>query len=208
MKTKASTFFFVSKRVENRDDWSKFCCSVSECDQQTSSWMYSRRREGCRPTKQRCDNEGQGRPNISCFLLNIDWQTLQIFPKKKMGKREMVSQFMTVNFTEEWIKENKKEFERVVDESIKYKRSLQGTLAQYEAMKEYDMKASQIKVPTLIIHGKSDLLVPFPNAHLVSNNIAHHTLIALEDVGHMFWIHQPQKISHHVSNFLTSNSKL
>ena len=54
-------------------------------------------------------------------------------------------------------------------------------------------RLGQIEVPTLIIHGTDDGVLPFPNGELIASLMPTARFEVLEDVGHMFWWEQPQR---------------
>jgi len=49
----------------------------------------------------------------------------------------------------------------------------------------------EISVPTLVIHGTVDEMLPYSNAVLIASKIPDAQLETLEGVGHMFWWEQP-----------------
>lgn len=74
-------------------------------------------------------------------------------------------------------------------------------LAAIMAFSTYD-RLDQIKVPTLIVHGKNDVLVPPGNAHILASRIAHAELVLLDDAGHMFATDQPEASAQAILGFL------
>jgi len=54
-------------------------------------------------------------------------------------------------------------------------------------------RLGEISVPTLIIHGTDDGVLPFPNGELIASLMPAPHFEVLEDVGHMFWWEQPQR---------------
>jgi pimeloyl-ACP methyl ester carboxylesterase len=44
-----------------------------------------------------------------------------------------------------------------------------------------------------VIHGTDDLMLPVSNGRAIAEAIPHARLEVLEDVGHMFWIEQPER---------------
>ena len=66
---------------------------------------------------------------------------------------------------------------------------------QAQAIFGHDTSArlGEISVPTLIIHGAVDGVLPFPNGELIASLMPAARFEALEDVGHMFWWEQPER---------------
>ena len=54
-------------------------------------------------------------------------------------------------------------------------------------------RLGEIEVPTLIVHGTVDGVLPFPNGELIASLMPRARFEVLEDVGHMFWWEQPQR---------------
>jgi pimeloyl-ACP methyl ester carboxylesterase len=54
-------------------------------------------------------------------------------------------------------------------------------------------RLGDIAVPTLVIHGTEDEMLPFSNAQLMAARIPGARLEKLEGVGHMFWWEQPER---------------
>jgi 3-oxoadipate enol-lactonase len=68
-------------------------------------------------------------------------------------------------------------------------------MLQAQAVQAHDTLArlGEISVPTLVIHGTADEMLPYSNAVLIASRIPDAQLEALEDVGHMFWWEQPER---------------
>ena len=54
-------------------------------------------------------------------------------------------------------------------------------------------RLDEIAIPTLIIHGTLDGVLPFTNGEQIAALLPHARFEVLEDVGHMFWWEQPQR---------------
>jgi 3-oxoadipate enol-lactonase len=54
-------------------------------------------------------------------------------------------------------------------------------------------RLGDLALPTLIIHGTLDGVLPFPNGELIASLMPRARFEILEDVGHMFWWEQPQR---------------
>lgn len=65
---------------------------------------------------------------------------------------------------------------------------------------------SNNKVPTLLIHGHNDPIIPFSQAEWLSNNLANCTLAGLPGAGHLPYAEQEHVVNKLVSNWLESNA--
>ena len=80
-----------------------------------------------------------------------------------------------------------------------YMAQLQGILS-WEAYS----RLSQISVPTLVIHGESDRLVPAGNGKLIAERIPGAKFVLLPHAGHLFTTDQPEASHHAIMEFLAS----
>ena len=112
---------------------------------------------------------------------------LQSPPQADM--REMVRNFLWVNYTDEWIRGNPERHEKRIDQSMASKRSRRGMFHQMAAIMEFDMEkeCAGIKHSTLVLHGDEDKLIPFGNAELLAKKIAGSVLHKVQKAGHAFW---------------------
>jgi pimeloyl-ACP methyl ester carboxylesterase len=63
-------------------------------------------------------------------------------------------------------------------------------------------RLGNIKVPTLVVHGEEDRVVPLPNAHHLAKNIPNADLVVIPDCGHMFFIEKLEHFVESVVHFL------
>jgi pimeloyl-ACP methyl ester carboxylesterase len=82
-----------------------------------------------------------------------------------------------------------------------YIAQLQGILA-WEAYS----RLPQIKAPTLVIHGETDLLVPPANGELVAGRIPGAKLMMLPHASHIFMTDQPEAAHRAVVDFLAAQT--
>ena len=61
-----------------------------------------------------------------------------------------------------------------------------------------------LKMPTLILHGDGDLLIPPENGHLLHSHIANSRLIIIPRASHVFTTDQPETSIRHITDFLVS----
>lgn len=63
-------------------------------------------------------------------------------------------------------------------------------------------KLKKINVPTLVLHGKKDLLIPYQNAEILANNIPDAKLVIFDNIGHDLFSPEPEKVNKTLINFL------
>lgn len=98
----------------------------------------------------------------------------------------------------------------VIDEDVNLRRnwlpSPQGYTAQLQAIRTWEAysRIDQIAAPTLIIHGRSDALIPAGNAELIARRIPGAKLVMLEHASHMFLTDQTAAAEKEILGFLAS----
>jgi pimeloyl-ACP methyl ester carboxylesterase len=65
----------------------------------------------------------------------------------------------------------------------------------------YD-RLPKLRIPTLIMAGVDDLIVPVGNARLLQQRIRHSTLVRYRDAGHAFLFQEPLVVSRRVNSFI------
>jgi 3-oxoadipate enol-lactonase len=77
--------------------------------------------------------------------------------------------------------------------------------AQTEAIRAHDTSArlSKLAMPTLVIHGTADEILPVQNGRLVASHIPGSHLEILEDVGHLFFWERPDRAAELVREHAT-----
>ena len=71
-------------------------------------------------------------------------------------------------------------------------------LAGFDA---YD-RLEGLDVPTLVMAGSHDILIPTENARLLAKRIRRSTLVLIEDAGHVFMVEQPDAASAALLHFI------
>ena len=99
-----------------------------------------------------------------------------------------------------------------IDEDIKVRQpwlpTPAGYIAQLQAILAWESysRIAQITAPTLVIHGKSDALVPPGNGELIAKRIPGARLVLLEHASHLFSTDQPEEANRQILEFLLSHA--
>ncbi len=78
-------------------------------------------------------------------------------------------------------------------------------IAQLQAISSWQgtcSRLNQIKVPTLILHGVNDQLIPCENARIFAEAIPHAKLVELENTSHIFMTDQTKSSTDEILSFL------
>jgi pimeloyl-ACP methyl ester carboxylesterase len=86
--------------------------------------------------------------------------------------------------------------------------SVEGYLAQLQGILAWEgySRIAQITAPTLVIHGKSDALVPPGNGELIAKRIPGAKLVLLEHASHLFLTDQTEEANREILEFLLSHA--
>jgi len=86
--------------------------------------------------------------------------------------------------------------------------SLESYMAQLQGILAWESysRIAQITAPTLVIHGKSDALVPPGNGELIAARIPGAKLVLLEHASHLFTTDQPRAAHKEILEFLLSQA--
>jgi 3-oxoadipate enol-lactonase len=86
--------------------------------------------------------------------------------------------------------------------------SLEGYMAQLQGILAWESysRIAQITAPTLVIHGKSDALVPPGNGELIAARIPGAKLVLLDHASHLFITDQPEAANQEILQFLLSHA--
>jgi pimeloyl-ACP methyl ester carboxylesterase len=100
----------------------------------------------------------------------------------------------------------------MIDEDIAQRRpwlpSQAGYLAQLQAILAWESfsRLTQITAPTLVIHGKTDRLIPPGNGEMIAARIPGAQFVSLERAGHLFFTDQTQAAHNEILAFLSSST--
>jgi pimeloyl-ACP methyl ester carboxylesterase len=90
-------------------------------------------------------------------------------------------------------------FRTKTEEAIRYLRIFEGPDEDH-----LDLPLSRIAIPTLIIHGKLDNLVPLEEAKILASSIPNAELRIFENAGHAPSVSQPHKVVRTIEEWFTS----
>jgi 3-oxoadipate enol-lactonase len=86
-------------------------------------------------------------------------------------------------------------YERFLAVAEEYAVAVPVVMAQAQACMAHDTNArlAAVSMPTLVIHGTADEMLPVSNGHLIASRIPGARLEILEGVGHLFFWEQPER---------------
>ena len=134
----------------------------------------------------------------------INPKTMRFLMKlsRREHTRKVIEEGLTHLFSDDFIKNNPEYIEKKIEDILiiptkpeTIKRQLGTGFNSYRRLKN-------IKVPTLILHGKKDILLPPENAEILAEKIVGAKLIYFENAAHMIFMEEPRKFNEVILEFL------
>ena len=145
---------------------------------------------------------GCGGPNAKVATAEV--LNLLTFDRKGMTPEQVLRKTLPILFPENFIKSHPEEIEEYIRRSTlapipahSYKRQL-GAIAKFESYS----RLNNIDIPTLIISGKEDILVPCQNSEVLAENIPGAVLTVFDEVGHAMFTQKPILLAKTINDFL------
>jgi len=119
---------------------------------------------------------------------------------------ELVNLLMELLFTEEFIQNNPKADKETYQKIVKKPIPIHAYRRQFTALMSFSawVKLKRIKSPTLILHGKKDILIPSQNADILADRIPGSKKIIFEDSSHGMHLDNVEKLTQVMLDFLTN----
>jgi len=138
-------------------------------------------------------------PDAQAMSVLVDMEHIQ-----RLTPEEYVREILPFLVSQEFINKNPGLIQQFVAKAIEYVTPMHGYQRQAGAMMGHDTYEHllDIKVPTLVIAGDADRLVPVENSRLMASRIPHAELVILKKMGHGFWIEAEAEASKAVLDFL------
>jgi len=128
------------------------------------------------------------------------------FLRKMMSPKMMTpDDFLSLSFTKNFINENPDFIESYRQRMLKTPISLDSYNRQKQAIMGFSsgMRLRKIKAPTLILHGKEDVINPPGNAEILAKRIPRAKLIMLDNVAHFLFQPNPEIVHNAINEFLS-----
>lgn len=130
------------------------------------------------------------------YILNRD--------HNKITPEKLIDGTIPLLFTEDFIRNNPEFIESYRQKLLKSPMAPQSFHRQINAISSFNnyLKLENITCPTLIIHGKKDVLVPYENAEILNKRIANSKLFLLDKAAHSFFQPNPEIVIKEIKDFL------
>jgi len=125
-----------------------------------------------------------------------------------MTVEERAREMFPYRWSQEFIDNNPEIIEEQIALSKKYPIDPTGYTRQMEAANTHDTydRLPEIKLPTLVIAGDTDRLIPIENSGIIASRIPGAELVILEKMGHGFYTEARDETSRIIMDFMKRNS--
>jgi len=125
-------------------------------------------------------------------------------PRLDLSAHDYLHWTSTVCYPQEFIDAHPDIVEEKIQANLAFPSQLHAYLAQLEAFETFDvdLRVSTIQVPTMVIIGNRDVLIPPPNSFLLVSRIRGAQIREIDGAGHIFWISHPEETISIVRDFL------
>jgi 3-oxoadipate enol-lactonase len=134
-------------------------------------------------------------------------ETLQAWTKAApLGAAGFARATMPMSFAPGWVDEHAEEYERLLSQRLVAPTPPEAWRAQFAACAAYLAQGAPrgtVSVPTTIIHGTADRIVPYANAVHTAHRIPHARCVTIEGGGHLCWIESSSLVNNLITSRIT-----
>lgn len=125
-----------------------------------------------------------------------------------LDQREAIRYRMSPAMTDEFESEKEKTIEQIVDWRLETDAPPAAQQAQGQAVEAFDVsdRLGEIDVPTLIMHGTADQVLPVENGRQLHDGIPESELELMEGDSHLFFIEQADEVADRLRRFLNKHA--
>ena len=127
---------------------------------------------------------------------------------KGLSPEQILRKDMDIYFSDKYVLENPEQIKEFVEISMRYYQPADAFFRQFDACQQHDTgdRLSQLAVPTLIMTGDDDPLVPPENSHILKDLIAGANLVVFPGGRHCFFIEEADRFNKAAVDFFKANS--
>ncbi|MDH4299993.1 MAG: alpha/beta hydrolase, partial [Dehalococcoidia bacterium] len=128
---------------------------------------------------------------------------------KKMTHEEVTRQAIPFCYSQKFIEEHPDLIEQRVAKQLEYPTPGHGATRQAEAVMGHDTYEllPRIRLPTLVIAGDNDRLIPVENSRILASRIPKAELAIIRGAGHEFFIEDAEEVNKTILDFLGRHKK-
>ncbi|TFF87789.1 MAG: alpha/beta hydrolase [Promethearchaeota archaeon] len=124
--------------------------------------------------------------------------------REGITKEEIVEITIPLLFTESFIESNREEVEEAKENMLIAPINPEAYQRQISAILKFNSgrRLKKLSVPTLVIHGKKDILVPPENAEILTKLIPESEMKLCDESAHAIFSHEPKIVTRAILDFL------
>jgi pimeloyl-ACP methyl ester carboxylesterase len=124
-----------------------------------------------------------------------------------LSPEQILRKDMDIYFSDDYVLQHPEEIEEFVEISMRYYQPADAFFRQFDACQRHDTgdRLSRLAVPTLIMTGDDDPLVPPENSRILKDLIAGADLVVFPGGRHCFFIEQADQFNHQAVEFIIEN---
>jgi pimeloyl-ACP methyl ester carboxylesterase len=105
---------------------------------------------------------------------------------------------MPLSFAPGWTEEHPALFETWLAARLEHPTAPEAWRAQYDACGRHldeGLPEGDVDVPTWVVHGTEDRVVPYANAETLLKRFPHAELVTMNGCGHLCWLERPHVVN-------------
>jgi pimeloyl-ACP methyl ester carboxylesterase len=141
-------------------------------------------------------------------LLHV-WPEERVFkalaePVGSGDRRQGFQNGLWLSVSDQFASEQPEEIERLAEVAAANPQTPLGYAGQFQAVLSHDVadRLGEITVPTLVLHGGADKMIPPENGRRLAEGISGARLIVFADAGHLFFIERAADVNDAIRRFL------
>jgi 3-oxoadipate enol-lactonase len=149
-----------------------------------------------------CGGAHRVAPDMEAIKVLFDMERM-----RKLAPEERAAEMLPFVFSQEFIDNNQPLIQELLGKMVGHVTPLHGYNRQAQAIMGHDTyeRLPEISVPTLVIAGDADKLVPVDNSRIIASRIPNAELIVLTNMGHGFNIEAADEVNRIVLRFLNQH---
>lgn len=113
---------------------------------------------------------------------------------------------MPLSLAPGWVEAHPDDFERLLAARLEHPTPPECWKAQWDACERFlkvGVPEGEIDVPTWVVHGTEDRVVPYANAELIRRRIPQAEVVTMTGSGHLCWLERPDEVNRLLLDVLT-----
>jgi pimeloyl-ACP methyl ester carboxylesterase len=143
-------------------------------------------------------------PDAEAMTFLFDFEHMQ-----KLTPEERVREWIPFLVSQKFIDKNPALIQEVMAKMMEHLAPIHGAMRQAQAITGHDTyeRLPEIRVPTLVIAGDADRLIPVENSRILASRIPRSQLVILKNMGHGFFIEPADEANRAVLDFVRQHRK-